>query len=86
MNLPRRELVQTIGEGEGQLKRFLLRALLWAIFRRIYEGRHRRRPPYRYTDHRRRCSDHLCAGGRLCRIRCGLLSDHGRSSSLHRGR
>ena len=40
VNLPRRELVQTIGEGEGQLKRFLLRALLWAIFRRIYEGRH----------------------------------------------
>ncbi len=27
VNLPRRELVQTIGEGEGQLKRFLLRAL-----------------------------------------------------------
>ena len=27
---------------------------------------------------------HLCIGGRLCRIRCCLLSDHGRSSSLHR--
>lgn len=39
VNLPRRELVQTIGEGEGQLKRFLLRALLWAFLRRIYEGR-----------------------------------------------
>ena len=39
VNLPRQELVQTIGEGEGQLKRFLLRALLWVFLRRIYEGR-----------------------------------------------
>lgn len=34
-----RETIQIIGRREGQLKRFLLRALLWAFLRRIYEGR-----------------------------------------------
>lgn len=43
MNLPRRELVQTIGEGEGQLKRFLLRALLWVFYGEINERLPRQR-------------------------------------------
>ena len=32
MNLPRRELVQTIGEGEGQLQPILKSGLRWAVF------------------------------------------------------
>lgn len=34
-----RETIQIIGRRAGQLKRFLLRALLWVFLRRIYEGR-----------------------------------------------
>ncbi len=32
VNLPRRELVQTIGEGEGQLQPILKSGLRWAFF------------------------------------------------------
>ena len=32
VNLPRRELVQTIGEGEGQLQPILKSGLRWAVF------------------------------------------------------
>lgn len=52
MNLPRRELVQTIGEGEGQLKRFLLRALLWVF--RIMDHRDTQGCDVTLTDNQKR--------------------------------
>lgn len=52
MNLPRRELVQTIGEGEGQLQSILKSGLRWAF--RIMDCRDTRGYDVTLTDNQKR--------------------------------
>ncbi len=52
MNLPRRELVQTIGEGEGQLQPILKSGLRWAF--RIMDCRDTRGYDVTLTDNQKR--------------------------------